>query len=149
MKKEGKRKALAGLVCGSMLTVALVGGTMAYLADTAGAVNVMTLGNVDIEQIEQQRKVDAETGEFVCDSAENFVLEPFGQGKGLYPDTEIDKIVTAKNTGKSDAYFRTLIAFEDIDSETFALGIVVDEPDPKENYAYATNLGWIIRSHRG
>ena len=30
-------------------------GTLAYLTDTDEDVNVMTLGNVDIEQIEQQR----------------------------------------------------------------------------------------------
>ena len=85
-----------------------VSGTMAYLQDTDSDVNVMTLGNVDIEQIEEQLAADGAS------------KEPFVQGKDFYPGTEISKIVSVKNTGKSDAYFRTLIAFEDIpDSETF------------------------------
>ena len=49
-----------------------VSGTMAYLTDTDSAVNVMTLGNVDIEQIEQEWN---EAGELVG----------FTQAKPLYP----------------------------------------------------------------
>ena len=114
------------------LTIGL-GTTLAYLTDTDSDVNVMTLGNVDIEQIEQERD---EYGE----------LQDYTQGKPLYPavgtpdhyvdqegnkvsgtddaykflanaDDENfpnaqDKIVTVKNIGKSDAYVRTIIAFE-------------------------------------
>ena len=41
-----------------------VSGTMAYLTDTDSAVNVMTLGNVKIEQSEYERVV-GENGDFV------------------------------------------------------------------------------------
>ena len=49
-----------------IVTIALVvallatcfAGTYAYLTDTDAATNVMTLGNVDIEQIEQERDAD-------------------------------------------------------------------------------------------
>ena len=118
------------------LTIGL-GTTLAYLTDTDADVNVMTLGNVDIEQIEQEWNEDGE-------------LVDFTQGKPLYPgvyseedegedhrfpltylkDDEgndmpewqvidgtksknaVDKVVTVKNTGKSDAYVRTVFAFE-------------------------------------
>jgi predicted ribosomally synthesized peptide with SipW-like signal peptide len=97
-----------------------IGGTIAYLQDTDEDVNVMTLGNVQIEQIEQ---------EWNADQTE---LVEFTQAKPLYPyvgelgwkntnnyayrqftmNNVVDKYVTVKNTGKSDAYVRTLIAFE-------------------------------------
>ena len=35
-----------------------IAGTVAYLQDDDSAVNVMTLGNVSIEQIEQERDAD-------------------------------------------------------------------------------------------
>ena len=93
-------------------------GTMAYLADTDSDVNVMTLGNVYIEQHENQLGDDGVTE------------EPFEQNKPFYPGTELSKIVTVENTGKSDAYFRTLIAFEDIDSDTFEIDFPIDDLSP-------------------
>jgi len=98
-----------------------VSGTMAYLTDTDSAVNVMTLGNVDIEQIEQEWNEDKSA------------LQDFTQAKPLYPyvgklgwdyekgeeayrrftmENVVDKYVSVKNTGKSDAYVRTIIALE-------------------------------------
>ncbi|MBP3371658.1 MAG: hypothetical protein J6L88_03940, partial [Clostridia bacterium] len=110
-----KRVATLALSIALLLAVT-VGGTLAYLTDTDSDVNVMTLGNVKIEQIEQQLGDDGET------------LVPFEQGKDLYPGTSVSKIVSVKNTGKSDAYFRTLFAFEDLpDSETFGMGFPIGE----------------------
>ena len=103
-------------------------GTLAYLTDTDEDVNVMTLGSVYITQNEQEYN---DKGELV----------PFTQDKPLYPavgtpawnidkndpntteeekawrqfaglENVVDKYVTVTNTGKSDAYVRTLIAFE-------------------------------------
>ena len=81
----------------------------------------MTMGNVKIEQIEQEWN---EAGELV----------DFTQAKPLYPyvgelgwtnkdyengayrkftmENVVDKYVSVKNTGKSDAYVRTIIALE-------------------------------------
>lgn len=110
------------------LTASLaIGGTTAYLNDEDEDVNVMTLGNVYIDQIEQERSGDQ--------------LVEFEDNKPLYPavypndydfdnptvdtpwtnckmwDDQVknahDKIVTVKNTGKSDSYVRTWFAFED------------------------------------
>lgn len=119
-------------------------GTIAYLTDTDGDVNVMTLGNVEIEQIEKQRAEGvAHTGEGkLVDFEQNQGLYPAvpvpgatnpytaeqelflygsnvtaeGAGNGLWNDNNLkgamDKFVFVKNTGSSDAYYRTIIAFE-------------------------------------
>ena len=130
-----------------------VTGTMAYLQDTDSDVNVMTLGNVSIEQHEYERVVD-EKGNYetkTIDEVTSYVLKDFTQGKALLPATEVDangqpynygagtwdntvvrmtqvksygsmqvftsknaqdKFVTVENTGKTDAYIRTLVAIE-------------------------------------
>ncbi len=129
-----------------------IGGTVAYLQDDDSDVNVMTLGNVKIEQHEYERVV--ENGEYkkeTINGADSYVLKDFTQGKPLLPATEIDangqpynygagdydgtrvkmsqvgshgsmdvfvnenavdKFVTVENTGKTDAYVRTIIAYE-------------------------------------
>ncbi len=126
-----------------------IGGTVAYLQDTDEAVNVMTLGNVSIEQLEYQR---AEGVSHINAGAKKGDLVPFVQGQTLYPavpannavedyaaengnvnryfywgeyapganglwnddlvSNVMDKFVFVKNTGKTDAYYRTVFAFE-------------------------------------
>ena len=111
------------LMCTAYALVAAlaIGGTLAYLTSEDSDVNVMTMGNVKIEQIEQQYD-------------ENGNLVDFEQDKPLYPyvgelgwkntsanngayrqftmNNVVDKYVSVKNIGTSDAYVRTLIAFE-------------------------------------
>ena len=139
------------LMCTAYVLVAAlaIGGTIAYLQDSDSDVNVMTLGNVKIEQHEYQR-VETAGGykTATIDNVESYVLEAFEQGKPLYPivgdpsksgedyagwdDITVrmsqvdsyggmtvfagknaqDKFVTVENTGKSDAYVRTLVAIE-------------------------------------
>ena len=99
-------------------------GTLAYLTDTDEDVNVMTLGNVDIEQIELERVEQSD------DNTDDTNLQNFSQGKPLYPavgtvdwadenqmwptggssqlftddlENVVDKFVFVENTGKSDA----------------------------------------------
>ncbi len=129
-----------------------VSGTMAYLQDSDSDVNVMTLGNVSIEQHEYERKLKGD-GSYETDTIDgvtSYVLKDFTQGKPLLPivgdpnepgnspayagyDSTIvrmtqvdsyghmqvfagknaqDKFVTVENTGRTDAYVRTLVAFE-------------------------------------
>ncbi|MBR2717847.1 MAG: hypothetical protein IKB78_00925 [Clostridia bacterium] len=135
------------MVLSMILAVALgVGSTMAYLQDTDEDVNVMTLGNVDIEQHEFER-VQNEDGTYEMVTSEKYgegyKLQEFTQGKPLYPavgevtgygtgvyfdqlgegasgghkvldglNNVQDKFVLVENTGKSDAYVRTIIAYE-------------------------------------
>ena len=97
-----------------------IGGTFAYLQDSDEDVNVMTLGNVQIDQIEQEWNADHTqlvdftqakplypyVGELGWKNADNYAYRQFTM------NNVVDKYVTVKNTGKSDAYVRTLIAFE-------------------------------------
>lgn len=118
-----KKKIVAFMLVIAMLAIAIVGGTLAYFTDTEAAKNVMTMGNVDIEQIEQER--DPAGG-----------LKPFTQGQVLLPmgdapawaeeevtvngdsfkvfasENALDKIVTVKNNGNTDAYVRSIVALE-------------------------------------
>ncbi|MBE5768840.1 MAG: hypothetical protein E7333_04505 [Clostridiales bacterium] len=98
------KKSKLFLILALVLSMAVgLGGTLAYLTDTDEAVNVMTLGNVAIDQHEK-------------DAAGN----AFQQAQPLYPAYKdgnnivgaIDKVVDVENIGASDAYVRTLIAFE-------------------------------------
>lgn len=139
-----------------LLTVALtatlaITGTIAYLTDTDQDVNTMVMGNVQIDQHEYQRELNA-NGTYktdTIDGRESYVLQDFVQDKPLLPaiipnggtvggvkwdyDTipvrmsqvdshggaqvfntpnAQDKFVTVENTGKTDAYVRTIVALE-------------------------------------
>lgn len=159
MKKFKK----AALTAASYVSVAAlaIGGTVAYLSSTDSDTNVMTLGNVKIEQHEYQRAVDANGKYEVTEITDNgttydsYVLEDFEQGKELLPivgdpslgeagwdSTPVrmsqvdsyggmqvfagknaqDKFVTVENTGKSDAYVRTLVAIEVGDASADLIG---------------------------
>ena len=123
------KKSTLIMILSLVLAVALgVGGTLAYLTDDDGDVNVMVVGNVQITQNEQQR---------VDQGEENSELEEFEQNKAMAPIVDkgmeripqsvngwditmrdedtyrnyVDKIVSVTNTGSSDAYVRTLLAF--------------------------------------
>ena len=109
------KKTLIMVVAIVLVAALAVGGTFAYLTSTDEDVNVATVGNVEIKQIEQQKNDDGSIG-------------AFEQGKDFYPGSELSKIVSVKNTGASDAYFRTLIAFEDVPgSNTFGIGFPISE----------------------
>lgn len=130
-----KKKILALAIAAIMVVTAIASVSLAYLQDTDYDKNTMTVGNVKIQQIEQQRKEDGS-------------LEPFVNDKKLLPATAdaewtatmtvtvnkdtnkeqtkeyqafgpefnpLDKIVTVKNIGSEAAYVRTLIAFENND----------------------------------
>ena len=78
-------------------------GTVAYLQDTDGEVNVMTLGNVYIDQHEYQRAV-GEDGNFTTISTvrgDSYKLTDFTQSKPLYPAVGKDPS-NPKVTGMDD-----------------------------------------------
>ena len=134
------KKILAWMLVVALTAAIAVGGTLAYLTDTDEDVNVMTLGNVKIDQLEYER-VDVETKD------ENAVVQEFHDNKPLYPavikdgfnwetdstvdwsqigkdgyssgiwdsdkiNNEQDKMVFVKNKGSYDAYVRSIFAFE-------------------------------------
>ena len=124
-----------------IVTIALViallctcfAGTYAYLTDTDAATNVMTLGNVDIEQLEFERDADGNLVTFSQDKrlypavnpsmewsseAVDFPTNVENAARGsqlmfVEPNAQ-DKFVFVKNTSTlgSEAFVRTLIALE-------------------------------------
>lgn len=89
------KKTIAIVMLVVLVAAASVLGTLAYLTDTKTAKNTFTLGNVQIDLIEQQR---GEGG-----------LEEFKEDKVLVPGKSNDgnavsKIVTVKNKGTQDAW---------------------------------------------
>ncbi len=114
------KKVLFSVLSMALVAAVSIGGTLAYLQDSDSDVNVMTLGNVQIEQVEQEWNAD------------KTALVPFTDDKPLYPcvgeiawadksdpayrrfamNNVVDKYVTVKNTGDTDAYVRTIVALE-------------------------------------
>lgn len=141
-----KRSLLMILALALSLTLA-IGGTLAYLQDTDADVNVMTLGSVYIVQNEQERLPDGTLDAFKPNKPAYPAVGPIewattgvdvnGTEYKVFTDdlkNVIDKIVTVTNTGKSDAYVRTIIAIE------------APEGDPKDlihiNYNGDDVLSW-------
>jgi len=104
-------------------------GTLAYLSDSDMDVNVMTLGKVDIVQNEQERRDDGTLNAFTDNkpllpavfpgssipyAAESEWPVPNDPTWRVVEDNEnvVDKFVTVTNTGKTDAYVRTIVAVE-------------------------------------
>ena len=131
-----KKKTILVAAIAVMLVAALVvGGTLAYFTDKDNATNTFTVGNVKINLIEQQRKLDK-------DGNKTTDLEAFESGHHLYPivgsaqgekDTlgmpiaknYVDKMVTIENTGSEKAYIRAYFAIPsalDDGYETFNAG---------------------------
>lgn len=119
-----------------VVIMAVTGATLAYFKDTDRVSNTLTVGSVEIDLIEQERRFDQD-GEVS--------LGDFTQNKPLYPvvgdvdddtiETEyampdptkvsnyVDKMVSVKNTGSADAYVRAYIAIPavlDSDEDVFA-----------------------------
>ena len=113
-----KKKLTAIFLCVALVAIAIVGASLAYFTDTDEATNTFTAGGVEIKLIEQQR------------NAAHTALEDFENDKNLMPivgsaqgeqetvggvklptaKNYVDKIMTIKNTGKSDAYVRIFVA---------------------------------------
>lgn len=127
------KQLLAMVLVLALTAAAAVSMTLAYLEDEDEAVNVMTLGNVYIEQIELERTTQTNSG---ADDLQKFTQHkplfpavgeaawvdnvaqqwPTGGSSALYDAGKLqnvhDKFVFVENTGLSDAYVRTWFAFE-------------------------------------
>lgn len=172
-----KKKLLFGLSLAAV-AAASVGMTYALLQDeTDVAVNVMTVGDVSIEQLEYQRKDKsvhvtnyANEGDLIFFDEQAQVVLPSVSKNGVASDytaegtdamycwgdyvtkeegvgcnglwnpakveNVIDKIVMVHNTGTTDAYFRTLIAYES--PEGMEIGEIPQGADMMIN----VNAGW-------
>lgn len=125
------KRILAMVICVALLATMAITGSIAYLQDEARDVNTMTMGEVKITQNELKR-TDSGYEKFENDEplypAVYVGTATSEAPDGIVPDdTEVrigedgfwsnvvgaqDKIVSVKNTGKSEAYVRTWFAFE-------------------------------------
>ena len=83
MAKFSVKKMLLSVTALASVAALSIAGTVAYLQDTDSDVNVMTLGNVSIEQHEYERVVDA-NGNYATDTIDDvtsYVLKDFTQAK--------------------------------------------------------------------
>ncbi len=134
-----KRRSMLMCLALALSIATAIGGTLAYLTDTETTTNVMTVGNVDIKMTEWQRKDQAQNvieGNVVVFNNDDMELYPSVevsdefkyQDYELGPDNQdglklwtteevlgaVDKMVKVENVGSSSAYFRTLVAVEQL-----------------------------------
>lgn len=112
-----------------VLTIAIcatmaLGGTLAFLTDTEEKLNIMTVGRVDIDLIEQQR---TEVGGDLEDFADGKQLLPMpGSAQGdkdkwglPIAKNYVDKIVNVYNKGNTPAYVRVIVGVPaDLEGDT-------------------------------
>ena len=131
-----KKRFIAILLCVTLVALAAIGASFAYLTSSDSATNTFTVGNVKINLIEQERKLDA-------DGNKTTELRDFDNGHKLYPiigsaqgekdalgmplaKNYVDKMVTVQNTGSEKAYIRAYFAIPsalDNGYETFNAGM--------------------------
>lgn len=129
MKKKIAVTILA-LVCIMALSI---GGTLAYFTAEESQTNVITAGNIDIQLIEK-----------TLDEQGKQIPYPEAPITGIMPSTQVDKIVTVKNTGGNDAYVRvsldTVITASDgssLDTEYIKLDYnITDWTKGQDGYYY-------------
>ena len=85
-----KKKLIAIVMVVALATTAIVGSTLAYFTDTDEDVNTMVFGNVSIDQLEYERKVDADGKWIATTTADKYgyypdELQEFTQDKPIYP----------------------------------------------------------------
>ena len=158
------KKVLLGATAVALTAAVSIGATLAYLTDSDEDVNVMTLGNVYIDQIEQERVDDDAAQDQLTDFEQNQPMLP-----AVYPGSEIpmapadewvvpgdeawsvvednsnviDKFVTVQNTGESDAYIRTIFAFEE-DSSLIHRVVNSDNITEGATWIWEENVGTIV-----
>ena len=153
-----KKKIISLCLVVALVATAIAGATLAYFTDTDSAENVMTLGNVDIKQNEQQRNAEGKLVDFVdwkplmprVDTEEITANNMFKDGyfnpamknvvdKIISVTNEADATVNAENKA---AYVRTLIAFEGrCDVQDVYIGKLWNSKDASGNAAWVRN--WV------
>lgn len=99
-----KKRFVAILLCVTLVALAAIGATFAYLTDTKTVDNTFTMGNVKITLDES--KVD-ESGK-VVEGADRVTANTYG----IYPGLVVTKDPTVHNTGKNGAYVRAVVTIE-------------------------------------
>ena len=91
-----KKRFVAILLCVTLVALAAIGATFAYLTDTKSVNNTFTMGNVAIKL--DETNVNDPTGARVTSNAYN-----------VYPGAVVKKDPVVHNTGKNAAYIRATV----------------------------------------
>lgn len=95
-----KKRFVAILLCVTLVALAAIGATFAYLTDTKTVNNTFTMGNVAIKL--DETNVNDPTGDRVTSNTYN-----------VYPGAVVTKDPIVHNTGKNGAYVRAVVTIED------------------------------------
>lgn len=141
MKKNtsSKRKLITLIVSVVILVVAFMGTTVAYFTDSVENQHVITVGSVDAEQYVNGVAALVPEEYFIpaVKQGANKITLTANNGKTYETDeyaNSKERIVTVENTGKSNAYFRTLVAVERLNK--------ADEPTVNRTVAVFNDTGY-------
>ena len=95
-----KKRFVAILLCVTLVALAAIGATFAYLTDSKTVNNTFTMGNVKITL--DETNVNDPTGDRVTSNTYN-----------VYPGAVVTKDPIVHNTGKNGAYVRAVVTIED------------------------------------
>ena len=133
-----KKRFVAILLCVTLVALAAIGATFAYLTDTKSVNNTFTMGNVAIKL--DETNVNDPTGDRVTSNAYN-----------VYPGAVVKKDPVVHNTGKNAAYIRATVNVSNWMNLVGAYYPDFKETFPNDGYKAALNLlvgelgkGWSV-----
>ena len=133
-----KKRFVAILLCVTLVALAAIGATFAYLTDTKTVDNTFTMGNVAIKL--DETNVNDPTGDRVTSNAYN-----------VYPGAVVTKDPIVHNTGKNAAYIRATVNVSNWMNLCAAYYPDFKEAFPNDGYKAALNLlvgelgeGWSV-----
>ena len=133
-----KKRFVAILLCVTLVALAAIGATFAYLTDTKSVNNTFTMGNVAIKL--DETNVNDPTGARVTSNAYN-----------VYPGAVVKKDPVVHNTGKNAAYIRATVNVSNWMNLVGAYYPDFKETFPNDGYKAALNLlvgelgkGWSV-----
>lgn len=133
-----KKRFVAILLCVTLVALAAIGATFAYLTDTKTVDNTFTMGNVKIKL--DETNVNDPTGDRVTSNAYN-----------VYPGAVVTKDPIVHNTGKNAAYIRATVNVSNWMNLCAAYYPDFKETFPNDGYKAALNLlvgelgeGWSV-----
>lgn len=133
-----KKRFVAILLCVTLVALAAIGATFAYLTDTKTVDNTFTMGNVAIKL--DETNVNDPTGDRVTSNTYN-----------VYPGAVVTKDPIVHNTGKNAAYIRATVNVSNWMNLVGAYYPDFKETFPNDGYKAALNLlvgelgeGWSV-----
>lgn len=133
-----KKRFVAILLCVTLVALAAIGATFAYLTDTKTVDNTFTMGNVAIKL--DETNVNDPTGDRVTSNTYN-----------VYPGAVVTKDPIVHNTGKNAAYIRATVNVSNWMNLCAAYYPDFKETFPNDGYKAALNLlvgelgeGWSV-----